>query len=158
MLWVKSHIRHLRHVSTFQNLTMKGYRSNYSDANVDNDSHVNVVVVQSLSHVQLFATPWTATRQASLSFTISQSLFKLMSIESMMPSTHLILCHLLNVKCVIYAHKHINICKMYINKYINIHTSWGYIYILFIGFTTPKPWDRTTGQVSHHSLFYKRRN
>ena len=38
-------------------------------------------------------TPWTAARQASLSFTISQSLFKLMSIESVMPSNHLILCH-----------------------------------------------------------------
>ena len=53
------------------------------------------VVVQSLSHVCLFATPWTATCQASLSFTISQSLLKLMSIESMMPSNHLILCCLL---------------------------------------------------------------
>ena len=42
--------------------------------------------------VQLFATPWTAARQASLSFTISQSLLKLMSIESVMPSNHLILC------------------------------------------------------------------
>ena len=51
-----------------------------------------VVVVQSLSHVQLFATPWTAARQASLSFTISWSLLKLMSIESVMPSNHLILC------------------------------------------------------------------
>ena len=51
-----------------------------------------VVVVQSLSHIQLFATPWTATHQASLSFAISQSLLKLMSIESVMPSNHLILC------------------------------------------------------------------
>ena len=48
--------------------------------------------VQSLSHVQLFATPWTAARQASLSITNSQSLLKLMSIESVMPSNHLILC------------------------------------------------------------------
>ena len=48
--------------------------------------------VQSLSHVQLFATPCTAARQASLSITNSQSLFKLMSIESVMPSSHLILC------------------------------------------------------------------
>ena len=45
--------------------------------------------------VQLFATPWTAARQASLSFTISLSLLKLMSIESVMPPHHLILCHLL---------------------------------------------------------------
>ena len=48
--------------------------------------------VQSLSHVQLFATPWTAACQASLSITNTQSLLKLMSIESMMPSNHLILC------------------------------------------------------------------
>ena len=48
--------------------------------------------VQSLSHVQLIATPWTAARQASLSITNSQSLLKLMSIESVMPSNHLILC------------------------------------------------------------------
>ena len=48
--------------------------------------------VQSLSHVRLFVTPWTAARQASLSITNSQSLLKLMSIESVMPSNHLILC------------------------------------------------------------------
>ena len=51
------------------------------------------VVVQLLSCVRLFATPWTAAHQASLSFTLSQSLLKLMSIESVMPSNHLILCH-----------------------------------------------------------------
>ena len=49
--------------------------------------------VQSLSCVQLFATPWTAACQASLSITNSQNLLKLMSIESVMPSNHLILCH-----------------------------------------------------------------
>ena len=49
--------------------------------------------VQSLSHGRLFATPWTAARQASLSITNSQSLLILMSIESVMPSNHLILCH-----------------------------------------------------------------
>ena len=48
--------------------------------------------VQSLSRVQLFATPWTAARQASLSITNSRSLLKLMSIELVMPSNHLILC------------------------------------------------------------------
>ena len=51
-----------------------------------------VVVLQSLSHIRLFATLWTAAHQASLSFTISQNLLKLMSIESVMPSSHLILC------------------------------------------------------------------
>ena len=49
--------------------------------------------VQSLSYVQLFATPWTAAGQASLSITNSRSLLRLMSIESVMPSNHLILCH-----------------------------------------------------------------
>ena len=55
--------------------------------------NLSVAVVQSLSCVQLFATPWTAAHQAFLSFTISRSLLKLMSIESWMPSNHLILCH-----------------------------------------------------------------
>ena len=49
--------------------------------------------VQSLRHVQLFATPWISARQASLSITNSRSSSKLMSIESVMPSSHLILCH-----------------------------------------------------------------
>ena len=49
--------------------------------------------VQSLSHVQLFATPWTAARQGTLSITNSQSLLRLMSTESVMPLNHLILCH-----------------------------------------------------------------
>ena len=49
--------------------------------------------VQSLSRVQLFATPWIAAHQASLSITSSQSSLKLTSIESVMPSSHLILCH-----------------------------------------------------------------
>ena len=52
-----------------------------------------IVVVQSLSHDGLFATPWTTAHQASLSITISQSLLKLMSIKSVMPSNHVILCH-----------------------------------------------------------------
>ena len=49
--------------------------------------------VQLLSHVQLFVTPWTAAHQASLSINNSRSQFKLMSITSVMPSNHLILCH-----------------------------------------------------------------
>ena len=49
--------------------------------------------VQSLSRIRLFATTWTTAHQASLSFTVSQSLLKLMSIEWVMPSNHLILCH-----------------------------------------------------------------
>ena len=52
-----------------------------------------IFVAQSLSRVQLFAKPWTAARQASLPFTISQTLLKLILIDSVMPSIHLILCH-----------------------------------------------------------------
>ena len=51
--------------------------------------------VQSLSRVRLFATPWTAANQASLSITKSRNLLKLMSIKLVMPSNHLILCHTL---------------------------------------------------------------
>ena len=57
------------------------------------ESQMKFSSLQSLSHVRLFATPWIATRQASLSITNSWSLLKLMSIESVMPSSHLILCH-----------------------------------------------------------------
>ena len=60
---------------------------------VTNSSLIIIVaVVQSPSHVRHFPTPWTAACQASLSFTISWSLLKLMSIEFVMPSNHLILC------------------------------------------------------------------
>ena len=57
---------------------------------------VVLIVVQWLNHIWLFATPWTAVRQASLSMTISRSLLKLMSIESVMPSNQLILCRSLS--------------------------------------------------------------
>ena len=56
-------------------------------------SFENISSVQSLSRVQLFVTPWTAACQASLSITNSRNLLKLMSIESVMPSNHFILCH-----------------------------------------------------------------
>ena len=55
--------------------------------------HVCISLVQSLSRVRLFVTPWTAVLQASLSITNSQSLLRLMFIELVMPSNHLILCH-----------------------------------------------------------------
>ena len=56
-------------------------------------SQTSFVVAQSLNHVQLFVTPWTAICQVSLSFIISWTLLKLMSIEPVMPSNCLILCH-----------------------------------------------------------------
>ena len=58
-------------------------------------SQVEFRSVQSLSRVQLFATPWTAARQVPLSITNSRSLLRRMSIEPVMPSNHLILCHTL---------------------------------------------------------------
>ena len=54
---------------------------------------ISSVSIQSLSRVRFFTIPWTAACQASLSITNSRSLLKLMSIESVMPSNHLILCH-----------------------------------------------------------------
>ena len=67
----------------------------YADSNgiLSQFSYLVVAVVQSLSRVRLFEIPWTAAYQASLSFTIPWSLLRLMSIESVMPSNHLILCH-----------------------------------------------------------------
>ena len=56
-------------------------------------SSIQFSSVQSLSHVRLFATPWIAARQASLFITNSRSSLRLMAIESVMPSSHLILCH-----------------------------------------------------------------
>ena len=77
-----------RLVSYTQNVTcaLPG-RSQAHNASLD--------VVQSLSRVRLFVTPWTAAYQGSMSFSISRTLLKLMSIESVMLSNHLILCHLL---------------------------------------------------------------
>ena len=60
---------------------------------ITQESPASVILVQSLSRVWLFVTTWTAARQTSLSFTISRSLLKLMSYESVMPSNYLILCH-----------------------------------------------------------------
>ena len=60
-----------------------------------NNFYRTFVIVQLLTHVQLIVTPWTAAHQDPLSSTISQNLFKFMSIESVMLSNHLILCHTL---------------------------------------------------------------
>ena len=63
-----------------------------SEKNFRNCKRSQFSSVQLLSHVQLFATPWITARQASLSITNSQSLLRLMSIETVMPSSHLLLC------------------------------------------------------------------
>ena len=59
----------------------------------ERDTRTHISPVQLLSRVQLFATPWTAARQTFLSVTSSRSLLRLVSIELVMPSNHLILCH-----------------------------------------------------------------
>ena len=64
----------------------------YEGCSVQSSIRHDVAVVQLLSGIRLFSAPWTAALQASLSFTISWSFLKLMSIELMMPSNHLILC------------------------------------------------------------------
>ena len=74
--------------------------------------------VQSLSRVWLFATPWTAAWQASLSITSSQSLLKLMSIESVMPSNLVILCHFLLLLPSIFPS-----VRVFSNK-LAIHIRW----------------------------------
>ena len=65
----------------------------YSKSREDTFYHLQFSSIQLRSHVRLFATPWTAACLASLSITNSRSLLKLMSIESVLPSNHLILCH-----------------------------------------------------------------
>ena len=79
-------------------LTGNGHKGAYWDADnilyPDLSSECTLgVQFSSVTHVQLFATPWFGAHQASLSFTISRSLLKFMSIELVMPSNHLILCH-----------------------------------------------------------------
>ena len=70
-----------------------------------------IASVQSLSRVRLFATPWIAARQASMSITNSWSLLKFMSIESVMPSSHLILCRPL----LLFIYRQIHICRKEMN-------------------------------------------
>jgi len=104
-------MRFLKNLKIWPNNTTPGYIHiyTYKDDEITNSKRyqerkkkekatnlvLRTIVFQSLSHVQLFATPWTAQFQASLSFTISQSLLKLLSIESNMPSNHFILFPLL---------------------------------------------------------------
>ena len=78
------------------------------------------VVVQSVSHVWLFATPWTAACQTSLFITISQSLFRFLSIELVMPSNHVILCHPLLLLRSIFPS-----IRVFSNE-SDLHLSWPY--------------------------------
>ena len=97
-------------------------------------------VVQSLSHVWLYVTPWTAAHQASLSFTISWGLLKLMSIESVMPSNHLILCQPLLLLPSIFLS-----IRVFSNESalsIGWPKYWGFIFIII-------PSNEYSGLISH---------
>ena len=85
-----------------------------SEPGMDGVGRYIVAVVQSLSRVRLFATPWTAARQAYLSFTASQSLPEFMSIESVMPSNFLIFCHPLLLLSIFH------IMKIFSNEWADI--------------------------------------
>ena len=84
---------------------------------IHNAVNGTLVVFQSLSHVWLFVTSWTVACQASLSFTISQHLLKLMSIELMMPSNHLLLCCLLLLLSIFLS------TRVFSNK-LALHVRW----------------------------------
>ena len=91
------------------------------------------VAVQLLSHVWLFAIPWTTAHQASLSIANSQSLLKLMSIESVMPSNHLILCHPLLLLPSVFP-----IIRVFSNE-LALHIRW------------PKYWSFSIGPSNEYS-------
>ena len=82
---------------------------------------VFLLLVQWLSCVWLFATPWIAAHQASLSFTIFQSLLKFMSIESVMPSNHLILCHPLLLLPSIFPSMCVYVSRSVMSSYLISH-------------------------------------
>ena len=89
-----------------------------------------IVVGQSLSLVQLFATPWTAAPQASLSFTISQSLLKLMPTELVMPSNHLTLCLSLVFLPSIFHSISVFSCELALCNRWPKHWSWSFSFII----------------------------
>ena len=93
------------------------------------------VIVHLLSSVQLFETPWTAAHLASLSFTIYQSLLKLMSIESVMPSNHLILCHPLLLLPSIFP------SILVVSKELTPYISWSKYWSFSFSISPPKEYS-----------------
>ena len=120
-----------------------------------------VAAVESLSRVWLFVTPWTVARQASLPFTISQSLLKLMSIELVTPSNQFILCHPLLLLPSIFPS--IRVISSESTVHIRWPKYWGFNISLFnkysglisfrIGWLVPLAVQRTLKSLlQHHSL------
>ena len=106
-IWPSSKITHFMYVYIFHGIIWFIHYYYVINASLDLflkakeiKAKINVVVVQSLSRVQLFATPWAIACQAPLSFTVSWSLLRFMSIELVMLSNHLVLCHLPFSFCV----------------------------------------------------------
>ena len=93
MLWLRNTLFKLNITNVYEQIKTHQDRAWRQDPG-PNSSCISLLFCsdQSLSHVRLFATPWITAHQASLSITSSQSSLKLMSIESVMPSSHLILC------------------------------------------------------------------
>ena len=85
--------RHSKVLNVVFAITKKLEKLNGHQVGTSSINRILVIVVQSLSYVRLFCNPWIAAHQASLSSSISQSLLKFMSLESVMLSNHLILCH-----------------------------------------------------------------
>ena len=116
--WIHCIYKTLQNIRVLQErVYSKGIRHKIKIRNAHVKHKYKIVVVKLLSSVRPFVTPWTAAHQASLSFTNSRSLGKLMSIELMMPSNRLILCHQNSSRK---------------KKYIYIHRVNIYIYILGI--------------------------
>ena len=92
--------------------------------------------VQSINHVRIFATPWTASCQESLSITDSLSLLKLMSIESVMPSNHLFFCHLLLLLASIFP-----IIGVFSND-LALHIRWAKYWSFSIGISPSNEYSR----------------
>ena len=108
----------------------KSDNENYTICKMRICVYVNIVViVQLVSHVLLFVTPWTVAHQASLSFNTSQNLLKLMSTELVMPSNHLILCHFLLLLPSIFP------CLRVFSNELSLHIRW------------PKYWTSTSASV-----------
>ena len=92
-MYTYCHVVHFKYIQFHLSITCQFVKIEKKNQYLSNILPFQFSSVQLVSCVQLFVTPWTAVRQASLSISNSQSFLKLMSVESVMPSNYLILCH-----------------------------------------------------------------